>query len=123
MPLDPVETLQKLIQTPSVNPMGRDVSGPIYGESRMTALLGQICEGQGWPYSHQRVDDGRFNLLAFVEGSPTPQDGGEIILWDVHQDTVPVDGMTVEPFGGEIRDGRVYGRGACDVKGSMAAML
>ena len=31
--------------------------------------------------------------------------------------------MTVEPFGGEVRDGRVYGRGACDVKGSMAAML
>lgn len=123
MPLDPVETLQKLIQTPSVNPMGRDVSGPIYGESRMTALLGQICEGQGWPYSHQRVDEGRFNLLTFVEGSPAPLDGGELILWDVHQDTVPVDGMTVEPFGGEVRDGRVYGRGACDVKGSMAAML
>ena len=31
--------------------------------------------------------------------------------------------MSVEPFAGEIRDGRVYGRGACDVKGSMAAML
>jgi acetylornithine deacetylase len=31
--------------------------------------------------------------------------------------------MTVDPFGGELRDGRVYGRGACDVKGSMAAML
>ena len=39
MPLDPVETLQRLIQTPSVNPMGRDVSGPHYGESRMTELL------------------------------------------------------------------------------------
>ena len=50
-------------------------------------------------------------------------DGGEFLLWDVHQDTVPVDGMTVDPFGGELRDGRVYGRGACDVKGSMAAML
>lgn len=123
MPLDPVETLQKLIQTPSVNPMGRDFSGPIYGESRMTALLSQICEGQGWPYSRQRVDEGRFNLWALIEGSPAPQDGGELILWDVHQDTVPVDGMTVEPFGGEVRAGRVYGRGACDVKGSMAAML
>jgi acetylornithine deacetylase len=31
--------------------------------------------------------------------------------------------MTIEPFAGEIRDGRVYGRGACDVKGSMAAMM
>jgi len=31
--------------------------------------------------------------------------------------------MTIDPFGGEVRDGRVYGRGACDVKGSMAVML
>ena len=117
MTLDPVETLQKLVQTPSVNPMGRDVSGPIYRESRMAALLGQICEKEGWPYSHQRVDEDRFNLLALIEGSPAPQAGGELMLWDVHQDTVPVAGMTVDPFGGVIRDGRVYGRGACDVKG------
>jgi acetylornithine deacetylase len=123
MPLDPVETLQLLIQTPSVNPMNRDVAGPTYGESRMTALVGEICERQGWPYSQQRVHEGRFNLLALIEGSPPPQGGGELILWDVHQDTVPVEGMTVDPFGGEIRGGRVYGRGACDVKGSMAAML
>jgi acetylornithine deacetylase/succinyl-diaminopimelate desuccinylase-like protein len=123
MPLDPVETLQKLIQTPSVNPMGRDVSGPIYGEGRMTALLEKICRDQGWPCTTQRVDEGRFNLLAYALGSPLPQFGGELILWDVHQDTVPVDGMTVEPFGGKVRDGRVYGRGACDVKGAMAAML
>jgi acetylornithine deacetylase len=40
-----------------------------------------------------------------------------------HQDTVPVDGMTIEPFAAEIRDGRLYGRGACDTKGGMAAML
>jgi len=123
MPLDPVETLQMLIRTPSVNPMGRHVTGQIYGETRVTALLEQICEEQGWPCARQRVDEGRFNLLVLVAGSPIPQSGGQLILWDVHQDTVPVDGMTVDPFGGEVRDGRVYGRGACDVKGSMAAML
>ena len=41
----------------------------------------------------------------------------------MHQDTVPVEGMSIEPFGGDVRDGRVYGRGACDVKGGMATML
>ncbi|MEX0610888.1 MAG: M20 family metallopeptidase [Pirellulales bacterium] len=123
MPLDPVETLQRLIQTPSVNPMGRDVSGPTYGESRMTQLLSEICHEHGWPYRRQTVHPGRYNLLALVEGVPSPSEGGELLLWDVHQDTVPVEGMSIDPFGGEVRDGRVYGRGACDVKGSMAAML
>jgi acetylornithine deacetylase len=41
----------------------------------------------------------------------------------VHQDTVPVVGMTIEPFAGEVREGRLYGRGACDIKGAMAAMI
>ena len=41
----------------------------------------------------------------------------------MHQDTVPTDGMTIDPFGARIEDGRLYGRGACDVKGGMAAML
>jgi acetylornithine deacetylase/succinyl-diaminopimelate desuccinylase-like protein len=121
--LDPVETLQRLIQTPSVNPMGRDVAGPEYGESRMTDLLVGICEQHGWPYLRQPVHSGRDNLLVLVEGNPSPLDGGEVLLWDVHQDTVATDGMTVAPFGGEVLDGRVYGRGASDVKGSMAAML
>ena len=66
---------------------------------------------------------GSRQLVDQVDGNPPPDKGGELLLWDVHQDTVPVDGMTIEPFGGELRDGRVYGRGACDVKGSMAAML
>jgi acetylornithine deacetylase len=69
------------------------------------------------------VHPGRENLVAVLAGELAPEEGGELLLWDVHQDTVPVDGMTVDPFGGEVRDGRVYGRGACDVKGSMAAML
>jgi acetylornithine deacetylase/succinyl-diaminopimelate desuccinylase-like protein len=42
---------------------------------------------------------------------------------EVHQDTVPVDAMIIEPFGAEIRGGKLYGRGACDVKGGMTAML
>jgi acetylornithine deacetylase len=89
----------------------------------MTDLLVEICKSQGWKWFRQQVHPGRDNLLVKFEGSPTPEQGGELLLWDVHQDTVPVDGMIVDPFGGELRDGRVYGRGACDVKGAMAAML
>jgi acetylornithine deacetylase len=44
-------------------------------------------------------------------------------MLNAHMDTVGVEGMTIDPFGGELRDGRVYGRGAQDMKGSLAAML
>jgi acetylornithine deacetylase len=123
VPLDPVEILSRLVATPSVNPMNRDVSGPIYGESRLTDVLISICREQGWKWSRQAVHPGRDNLLIKFDGNTPPHHNGEFLLWDVHQDTVPVEGMTIEPFGGEVRDGRVYGRGSCDVKGSMAAML
>jgi acetylornithine deacetylase len=42
---------------------------------------------------------------------------------EAHQDTVPTDNMTIEPFGARIDGNRLYGRGACDIKGGMAAML
>lgn len=123
MTLDPVALLRQLIQIPSINPMGRDVSGPPFGEKRLTDFLQAQCERLGLPWLRQRVHPGRDNLLALVCGRPAPNEGGEFLLWEVHQDTVPVEGMTIEPFGGEVRDGRVYGRGACDVKGGMATML
>ena len=54
---------------------------------------------------------------------PSSSPGKPRILLAPHLDTVTVDGMTVDPFGGDVRDGRIYGRGACDTKGTMAAML
>ncbi|HEY4235502.1 MAG TPA: M20 family metallopeptidase [Lacipirellulaceae bacterium] len=123
MSLDPVETLQQLIRIPSVNPMGRVPAGPHEGESRLTDNLQRLCDELGWPWLRQPVHPGRENLVAIITGHPPAVDGGELLLWDVHQDTVSADGMSVDPFAGELRDGRVYGRGACDVKGSMAAML
>jgi acetylornithine deacetylase len=89
----------------------------------MTELLAAICAEQGWPHLRQAVHPGRDNLLVLIQGDPSPQEGGELLLWDVHQDTVGVEGMTIDPFGGEVRDDCVYGRGASDVKGPMAAML
>lgn len=45
------------------------------------------------------------------------------MVWEVHQDTVPVEGMSIDHFGGGLRKGRVWGRGVCDIKGGMAAMI
>lgn len=45
------------------------------------------------------------------------------ILFDSHLDTVTVDGMIIDPFGGVVREDKVWGRGACDTKGSGASMF
>jgi len=55
--------------------------------------------------------------------SAKPSETKPWLLFESHLDTVAVDGMTIEPFAAERRDGRLWGRGACDTKGTGAAML
>ena len=120
------ELLQDLVRIPSVNPMGRDVSGDIYYEGRMTAYLENWFSelaGLGVEFRRNTLEPGRDNIAAIFPGSRSWEDGGLVIMMEAHQDTVPVDGMTVEPFDPVIRDGRMYGRGSCDIKGGMACML
>jgi acetylornithine deacetylase len=117
---DHVATLADLVRRPSVNPMGREVTGPDYLEGRVTDYLVQRFSAAGLPWARQPVAPGRDNVLARLEASAP---GAPVVLWDAHQDTVPADGMTIDPFTPVVRDGRLQGRGACDVKGGMAAML
>jgi acetylornithine deacetylase/succinyl-diaminopimelate desuccinylase family protein len=118
MLLDVVETLRSLVRIPSVNPMGRDVSGPEYLERGVTDFLEQLFKSQGWQYERHVVMPERDNILAVLPGE-RPQ----LIMWEAHQDTVPHDGMTIPPFDPQVRDGRVYGRGSCDIKGGLAAII
>ena len=114
-----VDILASLISIPSVNPMGQNVSGPIFLEGRMSDWLVEFFRSIGVEHERIEVVSGRDNVVARFD-SP----GAEFtILLDAHQDTVPIDGMTIAPFKPAIRDGKITGRGACDVKGGMAAML
>lgn len=117
--VDPLPLLQKLVAIPSVNPMGRTDHAPEYLETRMTEFLVGFFRDLGVPCEQMEVMPGRCNVIARFDnpGAKTT------ILLDAHQDTVPVEGMTISPFQPEIRDGRLYGRGSCDVKGGMAAMM
>lgn len=121
--LDPIDTLARLVAIPSVNPMERPVSDPTFCEGRLTEYLEATLKQMGLAARRQVVAPGRENVVARLDGDRPPDHGGAVLMWEAHQDTVPVDGMTVEPFAAEVRGGRLYGRGACDTKGGMAAML
>ncbi|MBD3672802.1 MAG: M20 family metallopeptidase [Planctomycetaceae bacterium] len=117
----PIELLEKLISLPSVNPMGGDVDPAICLEHRVTQFLCDWSRELGIDPILQTVSDQQSNVILLWTNPQRPD--AEIVLLDAHQDTVPVAGMTVEPFLPTIENGRMYGRGACDVKGGMAAML
>lgn len=113
--------LAEFVRCPSVNPMGRtDLPADILFESRVSAFLEEQLRALGCIVRRQTVQPGRDNVIAtYTPPTPAPY----TVLFESHQDTVPVDAMTVEPFGGRIEGGRLYGRGACDVKGGGAAMF
>lgn len=106
-----VPLLQELIRIPSV--------GSQHGEGRAAATVAEFLERKGVGVELQEVLPGRPNVIGTV-GS----DDGKVLLFNAHMDTVPAgDGWRFGPFDAEIRDGRVYGRGAVDDKGPLAAML
>ena len=114
-----VEILAQLVALPSVNPMGGTADPAICFEGRVSDWLVEFFRSIGAKYERIEVSPGRDNVIARYD-SP----GADLtILLDAHQDTVPVEGMTIDPFTPKIADGRLWGRGACDVKGGMAAML
>ncbi len=121
--LQPIQTLCELVAIPSVNLMGRPRPGDDPAEAKLTDYLEELFKRLGIPAVRQPVESGGDNLFAMVEPEPTGERNRPLILFEAHQDTVPVTGMTIPPFVPEVRQGRLYGRGSCDVKGGMAAML
>ncbi len=118
MPADIVSLLQHLVRIPSVNP-DNSPGTELTREEEIAVFLGGWLEALGAEVSLEEIQPGRPNLIARF----APLDGRPRILLGPHLDTVGVAGMTIEPFGGGLRDGRVWGRGASDTKGPMAAML
>lgn len=118
--MDPLtRLLSDLVAIPSVNPMGRALKGADFLEGRMSDYLEGWFAALGVPCERRTVSPGRDNVIAHYEAPAA----GRTVLFDAHQDTVPTDAMTIAPFQPDVRDGRMYGRGSCDVKGGMAAML
>jgi len=113
--------LAELVRRPSINPMGRtDLHPDHIHESRVTDYWEARFRELGVPYERLEVVPGRSNIIATYT-PPTPPTCH--LLFEAHQDTVPIDGMVVEPFAAKIENGRLYGRGACDVKAGGVAMF
>ncbi len=110
-----VETLTRLVEIESVNP------ALVPGGSGEQALAGYVAEWlQSAGLSANRRDLGgrRANVLGVLKG----RGGGKTLMLNGHLDTVGVQGMA-EPFGARVEGGRLYGRGALDMKGGLAAAL
>jgi len=90
-------------------------------EAGVAAALESLLAAEGLMVRRQPVADGRENLLAVIPGV---RDGPPLLVLNGHMDTVPPSASMVRaPFAGEVADGRLWGRGAADMKGGLAAMV
>src|SRR6202162_3767598 len=112
-----VDLCQALIEIPSENPSGSAAS---HGEEALARFVGEYLKSLGAELKYEEIGPGRPNVYGMWAIPPA---ASQRILFAPHLDTVTVEGMTVDPFLGGRLDGRLYGRGSSDTKGSMAAML
>ncbi len=111
------DTLADLVRIDSTNPaLGADERGA--GEAELAAYIADRMHDIGLDVDHWEPAPGRPNVVGVLSG-----DGdGRSLIWNAHTDTVGVEGMDA-PFTPVRQNGRLYGRGAQDMKGSLAAQL
>ncbi len=107
-----------LVRIPSVNE-GQAQADETQAERAVADYVDRFCREIGMTVTRFPFAPGRDNLVAHWPD----QTGQQSFALQAHMDTVSVAGMTVAPFDPIERDGRIYGRGTCDTKGSLAAFL
>ena len=123
MTAEPKTALDLLSKMVSFDTVNEYTSGLDFPERAMMEYLETIAKGWGLETSRLSIPAkalaASYNLLITYEVSKS----APWIVFESHADTVSVDGMTINPFHGLVQDGRIYGRGTCDTKGSGAGML
>ena len=109
-------TLQDVVAIESVN---ADLPGGERGEIGMVEYLADFFDAAEIPYETDEVLPGRSNIIATLEG----ENPDRVLLFECHMDTASVGVMTIPPYEPHIRDGLLYGRGACDTKAGGVAMI
>lgn len=113
--LDVLQILADLVAIPSVN-LSYEGGVP---EAAVGRYVETFFARHGIDTFRQEVTPERFNVIARMGGR---QPGRRVVL-EAHMDTVSVSGMTIPPFTPTIADGKLYGRGSCDTKAGLAAMM
>ena len=118
---DLIALTQDLIRMPTLNPPGRDyrmICEYLDERLRASGFQTELIRAHGTPGDSDAYP--RWNIVARREG----RHPGDCVHFNSHTDVVEVGaGWTRDPFGGELIDGRIYGRGACDMKGGLAASI
>lgn len=113
-----VDLTQALVRLRTVNAEGAEEV-----ERPAAELVAELFTRFGWEHTVTEVAPGRPNVVAVVEGGGGP---GPTLMFEGHTDVVtegdPAD-WSVDPYGAEIRDGRMWGRGTADMKSGVAAMV
>jgi acetylornithine deacetylase len=114
-PTEVLRVLTDLVRIESINPsLVRGGSG----EAKIARYVADYLERAGLEARLQEVGEGRVNAVGVLRG----EGGGRSLMLNGHLDTVGVDGME-DPFSARVSDGRLYGRGAQDMKGGLAAAM
>lgn len=110
-----------LIRIPTLNPPGAnylEICEFLDRRLRSSGFATTLVRAEGAVGDTEKYP--RWNIVARREGTRP----GECVHFNSHTDVVEVGrGWTMDPFGGEVKDGRVYGRGACDMKGGLATSI
>lgn len=111
---DAVALARELVRIDSRNP---SLVAGAPGERAVARALADVLQAWGAAVELRDAAPSRPNVIARIGRA-----GGRTIMFNGHLDVVGVDGMTHEPFAGTEREGRLWGRGAADMKGGVAAM-
>ena len=108
-------TLADLVAINSINPAYQDGTP----EEDVGEYFENFFKHRGMDTFRQQVMPGRWNVIARLPG----QNSGRRVVMEAHMDTASITGMSIPPFEPAVRDGRLFGRGSCDTKGGLAAMM